>query len=60
MSEEEKKRGVATFSTGTMVWLEHQVTLPFVGIDDFAFKKRMSYGTVFIDLKNHRPLDQFA
>lgn len=31
--------------------------LPFVGIDDFAFKKRMSYGTIFIDLKTNKPID---
>lgn len=31
--------------------------LPFVGIDDFAFKKRMSYGTIFIDLKTNQPID---
>ncbi|WCK52516.1 transposase [Aneurinibacillus sp. Ricciae_BoGa-3] len=31
--------------------------LPFVGIDDFAFKKRESYGTIFIDLQTKTPLD---
>lgn len=31
--------------------------LPFVGIDDFAFKKRFTYGTIFIDLQTHQPLD---
>ncbi|WP_445683437.1 transposase [Sporosarcina sp. FSL K6-6792] len=31
--------------------------LPFVGIDDFAFKKRMTYGTIFIDLQTKRPVD---
>ncbi|AXI00539.1 transposase [Sporosarcina sp. PTS2304] len=35
----------------------NQDTLPFVGIDDFAFKKRMTYGTVLIDLLTHKPLD---
>ena len=30
---------------------------PFVGIDDFAFKKRFTYGTIFIDLQTHQPLD---
>jgi len=29
----------------------------FVGIDDFAFKKRMTYGTIFIDLQKKRPID---
>jgi len=28
-----------------------------VGIDDFAFKKRMTYGTIFIDLQTKRPMD---
>src|SRR5699024_9209957 len=32
-------------------------SLPFVGIDDFAFKKRMSYGTIFINLKTNQPFD---
>jgi len=31
--------------------------LPFVGIDDFAFKKRMNYGTIFIDLETKKPID---
>lgn len=31
--------------------------LPFVGIDDFAFKKRFTYGTLFIDLETHKPVD---
>ncbi|WP_462405995.1 ISL3 family transposase [Gracilibacillus sp. Marseille-QA3620] len=31
--------------------------LPFVGIDDFAFKKRFTYGTIIIDLLTHQPLD---
>ncbi|GEN89538.1 transposase [Oceanobacillus sojae] len=31
--------------------------LPFVGIDDFAFKKRMTYGTIFIDLIRKKPID---
>jgi transposase len=31
--------------------------LPFVGIDDFAFKKRSAYGTIIIDLSTHKPLD---
>lgn len=32
-------------------------SLPFVGIDDFAFKKRTSYGTILIDLKTKKPID---
>ena len=28
-----------------------------MGIDDFAFKKRMTYGTIFIDLQTKRPID---
>lgn len=31
--------------------------LPFVGIDDFAFKKRFTYGTLFINLETHKPVD---
>lgn len=30
---------------------------PFVGIDDFAFKKRFTYGTILIDLQTNQPLD---
>jgi transposase len=28
-----------------------------VGIDDWAFKKRLRYGTILVDLERHRPLD---
>ena len=28
-----------------------------MGIDDFAFKKRFTYGTLFIDLQTHKPVD---
>lgn len=28
-----------------------------MGIDDFAFKKRIAYGTLFIDLKTNTPMD---
>lgn len=31
--------------------------LPFVGIDDFAFKKRTSYGTILINLKTKKPIN---
>lgn len=31
--------------------------IPFVGIDDFAFKKHFSYGTLFIDLETRQPID---
>ncbi len=31
--------------------------LPFVGIDDFAFKKRFTYGTILVDLKTNQPID---
>ncbi|PLR89333.1 ISL3 family transposase [Bacillus sp. T33-2] len=34
-----------------------QRSAPFVGIDDFAFKKRKRYGTIFIDLLTGEILD---
>ncbi|QCJ41342.1 ISL3 family transposase [Bacillus sp. S3] len=34
-----------------------QGSVPFVGIDDFAFKKRKRYGTIFIDLQTGDILD---
>lgn len=37
--------------------LLNQVSAPFVGIDDFAFKKRKKYGTIFIDLLTGEILD---
>ncbi|WP_370642860.1 transposase [Sporosarcina sp. ACRSM] len=34
--------------------------IPFVGIDDIAFKKRFSYGTVFIDLETGHPVNMIS
>lgn len=34
-----------------------RLPLPFVGIDDFALKKRYRYGTLFINLETHQPMD---
>ena len=28
-----------------------------IGIDDWAFRKRVSYGTIIVDLDTHRPID---
>ncbi len=30
-----------------------------IGIDDFAFKKRLNYGTIVIDEKTHKPVAIF-
>ncbi|HHW39011.1 MAG TPA: transposase [Bacillales bacterium] len=34
--------------------------LPFVAIDDFAFRKGSYYGTLFCDLKTGQPIDLLA
>jgi transposase len=28
-----------------------------IGIDDWAFRKAVNYGTIIVDLKTHRPVD---
>jgi len=38
-------------------FLPKQATPQLVGVDDFALKKGQHYGTIIIDLVNHRPLD---
>lgn len=50
---------LVTIHYSVELWLSHLKTkhLPFVGIDDFAFKKRMTYGTIFIDLITKKPID---
>ncbi len=34
-----------------------QITNPkIVGVDDFAFRKCVSYGTIVVDLETHKPI----
>jgi transposase len=32
-------------------------SVPIVGIDDWAWKKGMTYGTILVDLQNRRPIE---
>lgn len=32
------------------------VTPQILGIDDFAFRKRQTYGTILVDLECHQPI----
>lgn len=55
-----------TASSSTLIRLIHSRQLPTpqptnaVGIDDWAFKKGINYGTVIVDLNEHRVIDLLA
>lgn len=50
-------------SHDTMLRLVRRIPLPIlpeptaIGIDDWAMKKRLRYGTIIVDLERHRPID---
>jgi transposase len=35
-------------------------TPKILGVDDFAFRKRQTYGTLLVDLERHQPIDMLA
>lgn len=37
--------------------IEKKETIKALGIDDFAFRKGIKYGTILVDLENHKPID---